>query len=220
MKLGLMQPYFLPYLGYFQLMKAVDTFIYYDDVTYIKQGWINRNNISLDGKDYRFTLELKGASSFKKINEIEVGNNREKLYKTFKQAYSNAPYFKQIEGILYDIFHCDEDNLFRYILQAHVWIFSYLGISVNFIVSSEIEKDCSLKGKDKVIDICKRLKADTYINAIGGQYLYDRQEFKDNGIDLFFLQTLVGLPKRSVLDVLMNYSPEDIKTMLDKYDLI
>jgi hypothetical protein len=201
-------------------MKAVDTFIYYDDVNYIKQGWINRNNILIDGVDYRFTLELNGASSFKKINEINVGNNREKLYKTFKQAYSKAPYFKQMEGILYDIFHCNEDNLFRYILQTHVWIFSYLGIRVNFVVSSEIDKDCSLKGKDKVIDICKRLKADTYINAIGGQHLYARQEFKENSIDLFFLHPSEDLPRRSILDVMMYHSPEEIRTMLDKYELI
>jgi hypothetical protein len=220
MILGIMQPYFLPYLGYFQLMKAVDTFIYYDDVTYIKQGWINRNNISLDGKDYRFTLELLGVSSFKKINEIEVGRNREKLYKTFKQAYSKAVYFQETNQLLYDIFHCDENNLFRYILQTHVWIFNYLNLEINYLVSSEMEKDCSLCGKNKVMDICKRMGATTYINAIGGQYLYDRQEFRENGIDLFFLQPSAGLSKRSILDVLMNHSPEEIKIMLDKYTLI
>lgn len=220
MTLGIMQSYFLPYLGYFQLMNAVDTFVYYDDVTFIKQGWINRNYICLDGRDHRFTLELKGASSYKKINEIEVGGNREKLYKTFTQAYSKAPHYKNMDWILYNIFHCDEKNLFWYIYYVHLSIFTYLGINTSFLkVSSGIEKDCSLKGKDKVLDICKRLGATTYINAIGGKELYSKDEFRDKGINLFFLHPADELPKRSIIDVLMNYSKEEIKIMLKNYDL-
>ncbi len=215
-----MQPYFLPYLGYFQLMKAVDTFVYYDDVTYIKQGWINRNNIQLNRNNYRFTLELRGVSSFKKINEIEVGANRQKLYKTFVQAYSNHPYFEQAHWVIYEIFHSQCDNLFNYILQTHQILFGYLGIDINFIISSKIEKDCSLHGKDKVIDICKRLKATSYVNAIGGQSLYDKEEFKQQGIDLFFLKSDENLPNLSIIDVIMNHSPGDIRTMLTKYTLI
>jgi hypothetical protein len=220
MIIGIMQPYYLPYMGYFQLMRAVDTFVYYDDVTFIKQGWINRNNISLDGKDYRFTLELQGVSSFKNINEIKVGNNREKLYKTFVQAYSKSPYFNQVADLLWWVFHSPETNLLNYITHTHCEIFYYLNLNINYLVSSEIQKDCSLKGKDKVIDICKRRGADTYINAIGGQHLYDRQEFKENGIDLFFIHPSEDLPKRSILDVMMYYSPEEIRTMLNKYELI
>jgi hypothetical protein len=220
MIIGIMQPYYLPYLGYFQLMKAVDTFVYYDDVTYIKQGWINRNNIIINGQPHRFTLELQGASSFKKINEIQVGENREKLYKTISQAYKKAPYFKQMDGTLYDIFHSGEQNLFNYILQTHYAIFNYLGISLSCIISSGIEKNNSLTGKDKVIDICKRLMATTYINAVGGQYLYDKVEFANNGIHLYFLRPHSGLPKTSIIDVMMNHDPEEIRTMLENYDLI
>lgn len=220
MTLGIMQPYLLPYLGYFQLMKLVDVFVYYDDVTFIKQGWINRNNILLDGKEFRFTLELQNASSFRLINEIGIGRNREKLYKTFSQAYSKAPCFKDASGLLYDIFHSDEYNLFRYILQTHQRIFNYLGIEINYLVSSEIDKDSSLKGQDKVLDICKRLNATTYINAIGGQHLYSREDFKDNGIELFFIHPSEDLPKRSIFDVIMNNSPNVIKRMLENYELI
>jgi hypothetical protein len=218
--IGIMQPYYLPYLGYFQLMKAVDTFVYYDDVTYIKQGWINRNNIIINGQLHLFTLELKGASSFKKINEIEVGRNRERIYKTIVQAYVKAPYIKQMDGVLYDIFHSPETNLFRYIFQSHKKIFEYLDIEINSIVSSEIEKDCSLRGKDKVLDICKRLKASTYLNAIGGQHLYSKKEFAENGIELYFLRSASGLPKTSIIDVMMNHDPEEIRAMLENYDLI
>jgi len=217
---GIMQPYYLPYLGYFQLMKAVDAFVYYDDVTYIKQGWINRNNIIINGQPHRFTLELQGASSFKKINEIQVGGNREKLYKTFVQAYKKAPYFKQMDWTLYRIFHCPFNDLFYYIQYTHLHIFNYLGIEINRIVSSDIEKNDSLTGKDKVIDICKRLKATTYINAVGGQYLYDKNEFADNGIELYFLRSASGLPKTSIIDVMMNHDPEEIRAMIENYDLI
>lgn len=220
MTIGIMQPYFLPYLGYFQLMNAVDTFIYYDDVNYIKGGWINRNNIILDKQNYRFTLELSGASSFKKINEIEVGRNRDKLYKTFMQAYSKAPYFKKMDWLLYNIFHSGERNLFSYILDTHKLIFKYLDIDINYLVSSGIKKNNDLKGQDKVIDICQRLGAGKYINAIGGQDLYSRSDFMSNGIELFFMRSDSNLPKTSIIDVLMNYSPEAINTMLASYELI
>jgi hypothetical protein len=219
MTLGIMQSYFLPYLGYFQLMNAVDIFVYYDDVTFIKQGWINRNYILLDGKDYRFTLELKGASSFKKINEIEVGKNREKLYKTFVQAYSKASYYKETDWLLYNIFHCKFNNLFYYILYTHQQIFKYLDLEINYLVASDLKKNDSLKGKDKVIDICKRYNGTTYLNAIGGKELYSRDEFRDNGIELYFLHPSDNLPKRSIIDVLMNHSKEEVKQMLKMYDL-
>lgn len=217
MKLGIMQPYFLPYLGYFQLMKAVDVFVYYDDVTYIKQGWINRNNINLNGVDYRFTLQLKGASSNKKISEIEVGNNREKLFRTFSQAYVKAPYYKEAEELLYNIFHSVEKNLFHYILDVHSHIFNYIEIDINYVISSYIKKDCSLHGQDKVLDICKRHGATTYINAIGGKHLYDRKAFANKGIELLFLHSSDTLPKKSIIDVIMNYSKEDIKLMFENY---
>lgn len=220
MTIGIMQPYLLPYLGYFQLMKAVDIFVYYDDVTYIKQGWINRNNIIVNGKMFRFTLELHGASSFKKINEIEVGRNREKLYRTFSQSYSKAPYFQQVSELLRNVFYSEEKNLFRYILQTHQGIFDYLGMGLNCLISSEIDKDVSLKGQDKVLNICKSLNATRYINAIGGQYLYSREDFADNGIELFFIHPSENLPKTSIFDVLMNHSIGEIKEMFENYDLI
>jgi hypothetical protein len=217
MIIGLMQPYYLPYMGYFQLMKAVDTFVYYDDVTFIKQGWINRNNITLDGHPYRFTLELKGASSYKKINEIEVGGNRDKLYKTMVQAYSKAQYYRDAIPLLHDIFHSTEKNLFNYILQAHKQIFDYLKLDIDCIVSSGIEKNCSLRGKDKVLDICKTLGVSTYVNAIGGKELYSKDEFSQNGIKLLFLHPDEGLPKTSIIDVIMNHSIEEIREMFKMY---
>jgi len=79
MKLGIMQPYFLPYIGYFQLIKAVDKYVIYDDVNFIKGGWINRNRILLNGSAFMINVPMQGASSSKKINEIEIGLNRDKI---------------------------------------------------------------------------------------------------------------------------------------------
>lgn len=89
MKIAIMQPYIFPYIGYFQLINAVDKFIIYDDVNYIKQGWINRNKILLNNEDYLFTFPLKNASSYKKINEIELSEN---LYSKWK-----IKFFKTLE---------------------------------------------------------------------------------------------------------------------------
>ena len=214
-----MQPYWLPYLGYFQLMKEADVFVYYDDVTYIKGGWINRNNMRLNGEDHMFTLELKNASSFKKINEIEVGGNRNRLLKTFLQAYARAPYFKDVEPLLYRIFENPEQSLFWYIAETHQDIFDYLDFKVNASISSWIEKDVELKGQVKVIDICRRFEATRYVNAIGGQKLYSRDDFKEYNIELKFLQS-GDIPRRSIIDVLMHNSIEQVNNMLNDYTLV
>jgi hypothetical protein len=226
---GIMQPYFLPYIGYFQLMNAVDTFIFYDDVTYIKQGWINRNRILLNGVNFLFTLELKGASSFKKINEIEVGNNRNKLLKTFHQAYRQAPFFEDAEPLLDSIFNSSQKNLSEYIISANQLITSYLDIKTRILVSSEINKNESLKGQEKVIEICKKTGATAYINAIGGQNLYSKSDFSDAGISLSFIQSRnleyeqsgnEFIPWLSIIDVIMYNPISEIKKMLDHFDLI
>lgn len=229
MKVAIMQPYFLPYIGYYQLIKAVDIFVYYDDVNFIKQSWINRNKILLNGSEYLFTLELKAASSFKKIMEIEVGNNRKKLLKTICHAYKNAPNFKNLEPLLNAIFTSTEKNLAQYIIQTQQHIIDLLGIRNKFVLSSEIEKDNLLKGQKKVIEICKKLDAGVYINSIGGQNLYSAEDFKDSGIILKFLKPIQtaykqfnngNLPWLSIIDVMMFNKVEHIRRMLDRYDLI
>jgi len=224
-----MQPYFLPYIGYYQLINAVDIFVYYDDVNFIKQSWINRNKIQLNGSEYLFTLELKGASSFKRIMDIEVGNNRRKLLKTIYHSYKNAPNFKNLEPILHMIFTSSEENLSKYIIQTQQYIVNYLGIKTVCLLSSELKKDNTLKGQDKIIDICKNLGAATYINSIGGQTLYSKEDFNEAGINLKFLQTnqityqqfkSLFIPQLSIIDILMFNSVAEIKSLLNKYQLV
>lgn len=210
-------------------MVAVDKFVFYDDVNFIKQGWINRNRILLYEEDYLFTLELKGSSSFKKINDIEIGNNRDKLLKTFRQAYIKAPYFREVEPLLKVIFESPEKNLAKFIIESNQLIINYLNINTEFLISSSIEKDNSLKGKLKIIEICRNLGATSYVNAIGGKDLYLESDFINAGLSLKFLQSPhmeyrqfanAFIPWLSIIDVMMFNSVYEISKMLDSYDLI
>lgn len=96
MIVGVMQPYLFPYLGYFQLVHHCDKFVFYDDVNYIKGGYVNRNNILCNSKKQLFTLPVEKASSFKKINELSFQRNPKKIIRTIEQAYSKSTYFDEV----------------------------------------------------------------------------------------------------------------------------
>lgn len=231
MKLGIMQPYFFPYLGYWQLINAVDTYVVYDDVAYIKGGWINRNNILVNEKANLITLSLENSSSFKNINEINIiknEKNAEKIVKTIQMAYKKAPFFNQVMPILENLL-LKNDKIADLNYNSILEINKYLKINTNIILSSSLSKDNSLKAQDKVIHINKLLGSDTYINAIGGQELYDREEFKREGIELKFLKMNdikytqfknEFVPNLSIIDVMMFNSEMKIKEMLNNYELL
>jgi len=224
-----MQPYFFPYIGYFQLINAVDKFVIYDDVNYIKQGWINRNRILLEGKAHFFTLDLFNASSFKLINEIEMGNNRYKLVKTIEQIYKKAAFFHEVFPLIEEIMTYKENNLALFLENSIRKIALFFNIQTNIIVSSMIKKDVSQKGQDKVLDICKKMDASIYINSIGGQELYSKEIFNQEGIGLKFIKSQPinytqfnneFIPWLSILDVIMFNSVEEIQGMLGQYELL
>jgi hypothetical protein len=229
MKVGVMQPYLLPYIGYFQLIKEVDQFIVCDDLNYINNGWINRNNILIGGDKRLFTIPLKKASQNKLINQIEIVGDFSRLLKTVKVNYAKAPYFKDVNLLVESIFSYNNRCLSDFVLNSMKEVLYYLGVSTPIIISSTLDKDCSLKGKDKVINICKGLGADIYVNAIGGQKLYNRVEFAAQGIELRFLETEIipykqfeneFIPMLSILDIMMFNSVKEISRMLSKYRLI
>lgn len=229
MVLAIMQPYLFSYIGYWQLINAVDTFVIYDDVNFIKQGYINRNNILSNGNSQQFTLELIGASSNKFINEIKVGNNSKKIMKSLKQSYTKAPYFNDILELIETILMQEEKNLAKFIGFSLIQISNYLDINTQFIYSSDIKKDNNLKAQEKVLDICKRLEATNYINAIGGQELYNKDDFSNENIKLNFLETELTeykqlknefIPYLSIIDILMFNSKDEIKEMLNNYKLV
>lgn len=222
-----MQPYFLPYIGYWQLMKIVDKYVVYDDVNYIKGGWINRNNFLIGGEKRLITILLNGASPFKLINEIDIKDDFGKFLKTIQFNYSKAPYYREVMTLVESVCTCSEKNLALFLFNSFSIILSYLDIHTELILSSSLKKDCSLKGKEKVINICELLCADSYLNAIGGQLLYDKDEFKAHQINLKFLKTHIMpytqfsesfVPGLSILDVLMFNSPAVVNSMLDKFE--
>jgi hypothetical protein len=229
MKIAIMQPYLLPYIGYWQLIKAVDKFVIFDDVNYINKGYINRNNILVKGELYQFTLELLGASQNKLINEIQIGNNSNKILKTIENNYKKSPYFKNTFPLLEDIFHHPEKNLAKFIGYSLKRISNYLKINTKFIYSSEIEKNNNLKNQEKIIDICKKLNAKKYINLIGGRELYEEEEFISKNIELYFIDTKLTKyhqfkykfqPFLSVIDIMMFNNNIEIIRTLDNYQLI
>ncbi len=232
MKLGIMQPYFVPYLGYWQLLNAVDQYVIYDDVNYIKGGWINRNRILCNGNPTYFNLPVIGASPNKLINEIKVNLNEKimnKSLKTIQQSYAKAPYFDDIYPLIENIMLYKEENLALFIKHSFEVIAKYLDIDTKFVLSSDLNKDNSLKGQDKVIHICNLLQASEYYNAIGGQELYSYDCFEKNNIILSFLDsnlkeyTQLGnefVPGLSIVDIMMFNSKETCKELLNDYSLI
>ncbi len=234
MKLALMQPYFLPYIGYFQLINSVDTFVVYDDVNYIKSGYINRNRLLHNGEPKFFTINLDKASSFKLINETFILDNgitktREKNLNMFKVAYKNAPYFNEVFALLEKIILCKEDNIALFNLNALKVIMEYLNIDTEIVLASDYPvKEYS--SEERVIHICNYFKADTYVNSIGGKELYSTENFKAKGVELYFIKNEYNdtyqqfdnefVPNLSIIDVLMFNSKEEVKEMLNKYSLV
>ena len=231
MKLGIMQPYFLPYIGYFQLLNAVDKYIIYDNIQYTKKGWINRNRMLQNGKDALFSIPLEKDSDYLDIKERKVASSfdKKKLLNQIKAAYQKADQFQTLFPLIIDIINYDNNNLFEYIYNSIKTICKYIGIDTEIIVSSTVDIDHSLKGQDKVIAFCKKFDTSDYINAIGGQELYIKEEFEKENIKLHFLSTNNIEYKQynnefvanlSILDVMMFNSAVDIKLMLNKFTLI
>lgn len=228
-----MQPYLFPYIGYFQLINAVDRFVIYDDVNYIMRGYINRNEILLFGKRHRFTLKLEKASSNKLINKVNIfddGNNKERIIAQLQNAYKKAPMYPKVFHMLRGIIMNKEVNLSKYVSNTIMRLSEYLGIDTQFLYSSEIEKNNELRGQEKVIEICKKLNARQCVNPIGGLELYDRNKFKEQGIDLSFLKPRMEdiryeqfiddfEGKLSIIDMLMFSEIKRVQDFLYCYDL-
>jgi hypothetical protein len=231
MRIAVMQPYFLPYIGYWQLIAAVDAFVVYDNIKYTKKGWINRNRFLVNGKEALFSLPLKKDSDFLDVNKRYLADSfdREDLIRRFREAYRKAPEFHAFMPLLEDLIRFSSNNLFDYILNSIYGICKTLEIKTRVIISSEIECDHSLKSSDRVQAICKALCADTYINPIGGTELYSKVDFRAKGITLQFLQPAFVeyhqnasgfLPGLSIVDVAMFNTGERLKQqVLSGYDI-
>ena len=218
-RLAIMQPYFFPYIGYFQLIGAVDMFIVYDNVKYTKKGWINRNRLLQNGKDVMFSLPLKGDSDSLDIcqRELAADFDREKLLRQIAGAYRAAPNFDQTFPLLERIVRHEDGNLFRFLHHSIVELCRHLALETEIRISSQVAIDHQLKGADKVLALCQAVGAETYVNASGGMDLYSKQAFRDNGVDLKFIKSKpfeyhqfgdAFVPWLSIIDVMMFNSDE------------
>ncbi|MGR9278632.1 WbqC family protein (plasmid) [Rhizobium leguminosarum] len=232
MKLAIMQPYFFPYIGYFQLIHAVDKFVVYDNIKYTKKGWINRNRILRNGEDYTFSLPIKAASDSLDICDRTLSTefDRNKLVNQIQGAYRRAPFFSNAFPVIEQAIRFQDSNLYSYIFNSVTKICDYLGIKTEFIVSSKMKIDHGLKAETKVLALCEEAGASVYINAIGGVDLYSRETFNARDIDLKFIKSkpleypqfgAEFLPWLSIIDVIMFNSAESIQAkILNEYELI
>ncbi|CAG34771.1 WbqC family protein [Desulfotalea psychrophila] len=229
MVIAVMQPYLFPYFGYYQLVNCADKFVVYDDVNYIKGGYINRNNILVKGQSQRFTVPVPGASSNKKIKELSFSSDVKKVLSTIQQSYSKALFFNEIFPIVEAILTYEDRSLAEVCKQSLSQVFAYLGVEKEIIKSSELDYDHSLSAADRLIDITRRFGANKYINSIGGQSLYNKDYFQSNGIELSFIKmdevsyTQANnkfVPYLSMIDVLMWCKKERVVEMLKSYKMV
>lgn len=233
MKIAIMQPYFLPYIGYFQLIGAVDKFVIYDDIQYTKKGWINRNRILQNGKDAFITIPLSQYAGVANVSDYKLAENFRqfalKQERMIEASYRKAPYFETTIEVYREIMAFDNQNLFQFIFNSVRKVNAVLNIGTEIVVSSTLQLPSGLRGAERVMAICQTLKAHTYINPIGGTTLYDKKDFSAKGIQLLFLQSNdinyeqfnnAFVPWLSILDVLMFNNKIKISEFLKVYKLI
>ncbi|HTN06099.1 WbqC family protein [Agriterribacter sp.] len=230
MKVAIMQPYFFPYIGYFQLINAVDEFVIYDNIQFTKKGWINRNRILINGKDDYITLPLKKDSDFLQVYQRCLADtwesDRKKMLNRIKESYRKTPYFDTVFPVIEECILFEDQNLFNFILHSVQQINEYLNIKTPLITASTIPMDHELKAESKVIEICKSRKANIYINPSGGVGLYSKNNFADHGIILQFIKSIDieykqfdkgFVPWLSIIDVMMFNSKDQIADYLDSF---
>lgn len=229
-----MQPYVFPYIGYFQLINAVDEFVFYDDVNFIKKSYVNHNNLLVNGDKYRFVIPCKGISQNKLIKDIETlldDKAKQKFLKTIQQAYKKAPFFDEVYLFLGQLIKEDTSKtISEFAIHSVRGIANYIGIDCKWSISStDYQESIALKKEVRLIHIAKKAKASAYINPIGGIELYKKDDFENQDLTLHFLKSNNinykqfsndFVPWLSMIDVLMFNSILDVKTMLNEFELI
>jgi WbqC-like protein family len=231
MIIGIMQPYFFPYIGYFQLIAQCDVFVLHDDVQYIKGGWINRNRILMNHRAIWITFPVLRAAHHYPIKDRYFSSDpedRNRLLRRIASAYRTAPLFGQVYPLIEDImgFACTNVASFNNNLIRRVA--AHLKLRTRFVLSSNLPKDNTLTGGDRVIEICRCLGATHYVNLIGGRGLYDRDAFSGVGLELRFLEpvglgaAVPGSPSfpLSIIDDLMHRSEPALADALKAYRFV
>ena len=229
-----MQPYFLPYLGYFQLMKSVDKFVVYDDIEYTKKGWINRNRLLFDHKIEYITLPLEKGSDYAKVDERKVSKqwqeNKKRYERKIRQSYCTRANYHFGLKLYKKIAEIPDLNVFEFIYESIKLTSEAIGIKTEIIISSSIGDFSRYNGVTKIIGICNELGAVRYVNAIGGMSLYSKADFEGNNIELNFIKSNLGpyeqgqknfIAGLSILDLIMSVKVNRKMTkQLNNYQLI
>lgn len=227
-----MQPYLFPYIGYFQLINAVDCFVIYDDVTFIRQGWINRNQILIGGKPSFFTVPIKKQSSYRRIRETQISEDTnwvKKFFSSLKHSYGKTPYFNEVMDIVTGVFSLKTPVIGELSASSIFSVCDYLGIKTKFIRNSDKYNNSVLRKEERIIDICRQEGAHEYINLSGGKDLYSKENFSAHGINLRFLESSRDIiytqfatdftPYLSIIDMMMFNPVERIQGFLRQYIL-
>ncbi len=231
--LAVMQPYFFPYLGYFQLIDSVDKFVCFDDVNYIKKGWINRNQILVNGRAHIFTVPLVGASQNKKINELELSEYSSWCFGFLKMVrlnYTRSSQFELVYPWLEDVLNRRYIGISDLNYNTTIEVLKFLGLDFQKVQASSMSynNDC-LIAQERILDICFQEKVGRYVNAIGGQGLYQKEVFSERNVHLTFLKSNtisyqqksnIFVPNLSILDVLFNVPRHEVLLLLKNYELI
>lgn len=232
MRAAIMQPYFLPYIGYFQLIGRVDRFVIYDDIQFTKKGWIHRNRFLRNGEPVLFTLPLRKASDYLDVRDRKISEayDAPKIVAQIASAYRKAPQFDRVIPLVEEVFGYAETNLFGFVKHSLDRFCAYLELKVPIIISSSLRDTTGLKGQDRVLAICKALEATEYVNPIGGLELYQGSAFRAKGITLRFMRRTdlnyaqfshPFVPDLSILDILMFNSVAEARAMIaTRYEMV
>lgn len=229
MKAAIHQPYYIPYIGYWQLIKSVDVFAIADNYNYIKNGWVNRNRVLEHDTIHYINIEVAHASQNRFISDHELKPiEKKKKLDQLRCFYSKAPYKKEGLDLMDRILSFEGTNLADFLYNSIRLVCEYLRIGTEIVRTSDFDQDPSLKFADRIYDYCRQMGADEYHNLIGGEKLYSFEEFREHGLKLGFIEPVpyeypqskkefeFGL---SIIDVIMNNSPEDIEKILESYHL-
>ena len=209
MKVAITQPYFFPYLGYFKLIESVDKFVFFDDVQYIRRGWVNRNKIRVKNPLW-ITVPVKKTNRETPINKIQIDDDWDKVVSTHLKTFETTYGKKAKQNNFYDFYKslCLDKSLNEMLCKSIKWVSQKLRIKTEFLSSSEFGSN--LKSQDRIIDICKKLGATQYFNLPGGVHLYDHKSFQENNLSLHFVDTN-QYSKISVIESIFNEDAGDLR---------
>lgn len=222
MLVSIMQPYYVPYIGYWELIARSDVFVLYDDAQYKKGGWINRNRIIYNGELKYLTIPINNASPHKRIFDLEPSVNfneyMEGVRNKLENYYGYSAHFEQLVDFINET-HVESEfwNLGKF-LDANIRnTCSKFEIKTRIFRSSEIQYNRSGDAQTKVISICNAVGATKYINPLGGKTLYSEQKFIENGVALNFTESNLArrLGNASIIDLVARHGVDVISEQIN-----